>query len=265
MAFIESHQTLARHPKTKAAARLLGVSRPAVVGHLNYLWWWAMDFAEDGDLSSFADEDIAEEALWDGDPHVFVDSLKAAGFIDPDGHIHDWEQYAGRLVAKRKANRERMRLARAHQAGEPNPAQRNDVQRTCNARAGATVPNRTVQNPTTPPPTPPEQPTPTPIRPAPTSSSSPSESGYERTLNGAMPKLVAMCEQLDKQLTESWLRQTLAAAEKDVGPLPRDKIGKGLTLALDQMRRSLAAGKVQTPRGLARKFIVDYLREQASG
>ncbi len=114
-----------------------------------------------------------------------------------------------------------------------------------------------------PAPAPPDAP-PTPIRPAPKSSSPPSESGYEKTLNGAMPKLVAMCGQLDKQLTESWLRQTLAAAEKDIGPLPRDKIGKGLDLALDQMRRSLKAGKVESPRGLCRKFVFDYLREQAS-
>jgi hypothetical protein len=68
MAWIESHQSLGRHPKTKAAARALDISRVQLVGHLHYLWWWALDFAEDGDLSGIDPDDIAEEAMWDGDP-----------------------------------------------------------------------------------------------------------------------------------------------------------------------------------------------------
>ena len=45
MAWIESHQELWRHPKTKKLARLLGVSVPTVVGHLHGIWYWALDFS----------------------------------------------------------------------------------------------------------------------------------------------------------------------------------------------------------------------------
>jgi len=45
MAWIESNQELARHPKAKKAARMLGISVPAVVGHLHFLWWWCLEYA----------------------------------------------------------------------------------------------------------------------------------------------------------------------------------------------------------------------------
>lgn len=67
MAWIESHQELWRHPKTKKLARLLQISIPTAVGHLHGLWYWAMDFAQDGDLSSYDAEDIADAVMWEGD------------------------------------------------------------------------------------------------------------------------------------------------------------------------------------------------------
>lgn len=113
MAWIESHQELGRHPKTRRLAKLLDTSRPTAVGHLQYLWWWALDFAQGGDLSSFDDEEIAEAALWDDDPGTFVSALKGAGFMDPDGRLHDWNEYAGRLIDKREQAKERVRNWRA--------------------------------------------------------------------------------------------------------------------------------------------------------
>src|SRR6478609_2825650 len=115
MAFIESHQELARHPKTRKAARLLECSVPTVIGHLHLLWWWALDYAQDGDLAAYEPADVAEGALWDGDPARFVDALTTAGFLDPvDGQlcIHDWHDYAGRLVELRRKDAERKRAAR---------------------------------------------------------------------------------------------------------------------------------------------------------
>ena len=52
------------HPKTKKLARLLGVSVPTVVGHLHGIWYWALDFAQDGDLHQYDPEEIADAALW---------------------------------------------------------------------------------------------------------------------------------------------------------------------------------------------------------
>ncbi|WP_067931222.1 hypothetical protein [Alicyclobacillus kakegawensis] len=67
MAWIESHQELARHPKTKKLARELNDTVRGAIGLLHLLWWWAMDYAEDGDLSRFDYEDIADAVMWS--PH----------------------------------------------------------------------------------------------------------------------------------------------------------------------------------------------------
>ncbi len=176
--------------------------------------------------------------------------------VDGGYQVHDYLDYqpsAEKVLGDRSAAQERMRRRRSENV-------RPNIERSSHSPTPTRPVNEGSNEPSTPP-TPPSQPTP--IRPAPKSSSPPSESGYERTLNGAMPKAVAKFSGLHMQLNEPWLRETLSAAEKEIGPLPRDKIGRGLELALDQMRRSLAGGKVATPRGLARKFIVDYLREQA--
>lgn len=139
MAWIESHQELGDHPKTKRLARILDVSVVQVVGHLHFLWWWALSYADNGILTGMESYDIADAARWQGDAELFLSAMMQAGFLEriaveggTDLTIHDWWDYAGRLVLKRKANAKRMREARA--AG---------VQGTCDARVEmceATVP-----------------------------------------------------------------------------------------------------------------------------
>lgn len=121
MAWIESHQEVGRHPKTKKLARKLGVSIPAAVGHLHFLWWWALDFAHDGVLDKFDSEDIAEAMEWDGDSEQLLEALIDSGYIDETDHglvIHDWGEYAGKLLERRAKDRERKRAA-AEAAGVP--------------------------------------------------------------------------------------------------------------------------------------------------
>lgn len=113
MAYIPSHQELKDHPKTRRAARRCGVSIPAMVGHLHLLWWWALDHGPDGDLSRFESEDLADAAMWEGDPEDFVKALVdcgpggTEGFLSSDGQLHDWDEYGGkygqRVQAARKA------------------------------------------------------------------------------------------------------------------------------------------------------------------
>lgn len=129
MAWLESHQSIRIHPKTRRAARALGVSIPLMVGHLHLLWHWALDYAQDGSLADYEPADIADAAMWEGDPDLFCEALlqcgpgKTAGFLERDEtgalQIHDWWEYAGRLIAKRQADAERKRNAR-----------NGDVQRT---------------------------------------------------------------------------------------------------------------------------------------
>lgn len=155
MVYIESHQELLGHPKTRRAARLLNLPRVHLVGHLHALWYWCMDYAQDGEVTRYDAADLADAAEWEGDPDLFVDSLITAGFLDrgTDGalHVHDWHDYAGRLIERRAANRNRMRSARAkHDTPSIDECATHvqdtsaHVQDTC----GATVPNQTKPNQT---------------------------------------------------------------------------------------------------------------------
>lgn len=143
MAWLESHQSLGEHPKTRKAARLLGVGLPQMVGHLHFLWWWALDYAEDGDLSRFSDEDIELAARWDGESGVFAAALSACSFGDGAGFIdlrsgkpiiHDWWDYAGKLIEKRRTDAERKRAGRSTSAPAPTATNQEDVASSSNGR-----------------------------------------------------------------------------------------------------------------------------------
>lgn len=171
MAWIELHQSLPTHRKTKKLARLLGLKKcgiPQAVGHLCMLWLWMIDNAQDGDMSSLDTEDIAEAAGWDGKAEAFLDALRESGFVDGD-FVHDWDDYAGNLIAQRNArkdgNRERQkryrekasRVTDASDIGKRHALLTRDSTVTSRVteteRNGTTVPNPTVPNPTVPNPT----------------------------------------------------------------------------------------------------------------
>lgn len=113
MAWTESHQELAHHPKTKKLKRLLSIGTAQAVGHLHLLWWWALDYAQDGNLAPFEGDVIADACEWEHDPDVLVDALIQAGFVDADMHIHDWDQYGGKFIKERERGRARQRKRRA--------------------------------------------------------------------------------------------------------------------------------------------------------
>ena len=132
MAWLRSHQELARHPKVKRLSRQLNISLPQAIGHLHLLWWWCMDYAQDGDLTEYSPEDIADACAWEGDAEGFVRALVDAGFVDNEHglHVHDWEENAGRLIEQRKRNRERVAEARKKKCDVRNAY----VMRTCGER-----------------------------------------------------------------------------------------------------------------------------------
>ncbi|OAB27840.1 hypothetical protein PMSD_23005 [Paenibacillus macquariensis subsp. defensor] len=141
MAWLESHQGLARHIKTKRLSRKLSVTVPAVIGHLHLLWWWAMDNVPDGCLSLLEPEDIAEEMMWPGDANDLITALLEVGFIDEIGNklfIHDWHDYLGKLIDKRKTDADRKRRSRKTSSGHPEDVPEDGA-------GNSTVPNSTVQ------------------------------------------------------------------------------------------------------------------------
>ena len=123
MAWLRLEASFGRHPKTRRLGRRLGLDLLQVRGLLVGLWTWALEFAPDGDLTSFDSEAIAEGCGWldirpDGDPGALVAELESVGLLDRAGQgwvVHDWMEYAGSLKAaqaqrakrRRKAERER--------------------------------------------------------------------------------------------------------------------------------------------------------------
>lgn len=125
-AWIKLHANAFAHPKTLRMAKRLGVSPAAVVGHLASLWTWALEYAPQGDLASFEVEELEIAAGWEGDDGAFVNAAVVAGYLDATEAgllhdraltIHDWNDYAGNLLARRERNRDYMRKARGHHVG----------------------------------------------------------------------------------------------------------------------------------------------------
>ena len=118
MAWIELHQSLTTHKKTRRLARALGLGVPEgipqAIGHLCMFWLWCVDGTDDGSLADLDAQDIADAAGWTGDPRVFADAMCAAEFIDkgPDGimAIHDWDDYIGRLIRLREETKRKEKM-----------------------------------------------------------------------------------------------------------------------------------------------------------
>jgi hypothetical protein len=151
MAWIESHQEIAQHPKTRRLARALGITVPQAIGHLHMLWWWAVDYAENGWLGKYTCDDLADAVMWDGDPQKLWDALLEAGWLDrgmEGAEIHDWDFYIGRLMERRRKDAERKRESRSQPVPDPPPSKRRppDIRET----AHVTVPNPTLPNLTEP-------------------------------------------------------------------------------------------------------------------
>jgi hypothetical protein len=100
------------------------VTVPAAIGHIHCLWWWALEYAEDGDLSRFEDDEIAEATMLQGFSGLCIQALIDSGFVNADRTLHDWMEYAGRLVRARaiKATSMRARRAGTLQAQQPTAA-----------------------------------------------------------------------------------------------------------------------------------------------
>lgn len=104
MAWIESHQSLHRHPKLTVLSQSLGVSPVVCIGHLHVFWWWCIDYAPSGELFRYQNRQIAQAADWTGDADAFVHALVESGFLDSSKHglsVHDWLDFCGELVKQR--------------------------------------------------------------------------------------------------------------------------------------------------------------------
>lgn len=111
MAWIELHQELREHRKIYACAESLKISRVTMVGTIVSLWLWALDNMPDGSLDGVSNRTIARVCDFpEKKADTFVKELASAGWLDKKGDtyvIHDWDEYVGKLMDRRKKDRER--------------------------------------------------------------------------------------------------------------------------------------------------------------
>lgn len=118
--WIELHADVYWHPKTVKAANVLTRGDcDKMVGHLGRLWTWALDHAPEGDLTHLDARQIANAAGWRGNAKVFVATLLEVRFLDAGPTIHEWHDYAGQLIDRRRADAKRKRAERAASKGRP--------------------------------------------------------------------------------------------------------------------------------------------------
>lgn len=117
MAWIEVHQELREHRKVYNCAEKLNISRVTMVGTLVTLWLWALDNVPDGSLAGISNKTIARVCDWpERKANALVDALVSAGWLDRSGDtlvIHDWTEYVGKLMERRRKDRERKKKSAA--------------------------------------------------------------------------------------------------------------------------------------------------------
>ncbi len=156
MAWIESHQQLLNHPKVMDLSAAMGWDVDVVIGKLHRLWWWCIDYAEDGDLRKHREGRIAAAMnVPVSDAKKLVKELVEAGWIDSEPYlrIHDWWDYAGKYLQGRyKRSPELWQAIRAKYITTPENGGEQPEIGTGSAAGVAldTVPNRTVPDHTVP-------------------------------------------------------------------------------------------------------------------
>lgn len=176
MAWIQVHQQLKDHRKLLAAADELEIEPAHMLGLLISFWLWALDNAPTGSLEGINNRMIARAAQWSGDPDSFVAAMAHASLLDEKNpgemEIHDWYEYAGKLIDQREAEKRRSRRRRAAAGAaatsddqRTTDGQPTDDQKKTVGRVDQTIPDQTIPKKSTPdkgdiPPTPPADPKP---------------------------------------------------------------------------------------------------------
>jgi hypothetical protein len=145
MAWIELHQELRLHPKIIRLANILQIESVEATGALINLWLWSVQYAKNGDLTKFTDQEIGQacnlpERNFDG----LVTKLIESGWIDQKNSkkvIHDWKIYGLKYL---NSVNDRVRKHREKKKLE------EEINSYGNVTVIATIPNLTVQNPTLP-------------------------------------------------------------------------------------------------------------------
>ena len=103
----------------------------------------------DGNITGISARIIARAAQWDDDPEIFTDALLQVGLLDKaeDGTttIHDWWDYAGKLIDRRTVRTETANEHAGRTLIRPEDV-RNVVQLSDGTVPNSTQPNSTQEN-----------------------------------------------------------------------------------------------------------------------
>ncbi len=100
--WIESHSDIWNHFKTRRLQKHLGIPLTQTVGHLLSLWHFTLDNSwQTGDLERWGEDGIEDACRWAGQPGALINALREVGYLD-EYKVHDWFDYAGELVRKRR-------------------------------------------------------------------------------------------------------------------------------------------------------------------
>jgi len=108
MAWIESHQSLERHPKVAGFRKDMGWSKNETIGFLHRFWWLVLEVADSGDITKFSAEFVAEELDMSEDVMKKAFKSMEGRWIDRiDGMVivHDWLEYAGKFLREYRYRR----------------------------------------------------------------------------------------------------------------------------------------------------------------
>jgi hypothetical protein len=131
------------HPKFRSLMRCLELPQYAVVGLLESVWTLAAQFADDGDLSRFSAQEIADYAGYEGDAENLVNALVSSRWLDGcigALAVHDWLDHCPHYVHDRRRKRS---------PKQPVPGNSRNVQEIP-THSDPTQPNPTMSNPTKP-------------------------------------------------------------------------------------------------------------------
>lgn len=150
--WIESHTRTIRLRKCREMAGELRLRPVYLLGHLHVLWHAALEQQEDGDLSSWSDEFIADQAEYPGDAPQFVRLLQKYRWLDGKT-IHDWLDYAGRYLIRKYASSHRDKLVAIWQKhGRAYGSDRLVTGKKPDSDLNATPPNQPTNQPAPKPP-----------------------------------------------------------------------------------------------------------------
>lgn len=132
------------HPKFRRLQKLLKLPSYAAAGLLEMLWMLASQYADDGDLSRFTPQEIADYCDYESDADSLVDALVTCKWLDRDAdslRIHDWIDHRPNYLLDRDRKRAE-RVAKQGFSGD-NP----ELSRTFQDNPGKSSPSHSQAKP----------------------------------------------------------------------------------------------------------------------